>query len=316
MSTREKCNSTACALIPKAVELGAVEVGPGIFDCSNGKFELGLLLIEMISGGTVFATRDSQDVDGCYFDGLELTCDEPQALLACQAATLTVSCGDYFTCASGPALLRTRSKYSERLGLEISDSEEALVFLESEHPPEGAIEFLEEKLALKRGNLKIFFCPAQSNVNSVQVHGRALETAYKRILDLGGDNVDANWFVKAEGGVVLGPQPKDNYDGFCRPNEMIMYSARVDFTIRDGADVLPEILPRCVSAASSKFYGLTMPAIMEKGKTPSGIDFSAIEDAFTVASISIDGAELETPVIAGELSLKYTERALGMHDDK
>ncbi len=312
MSDKEKCNPSACALVPKALSLGAVKRGPGVYDCSGGTFELGLLLIEMISGGTVTATRQRQDVDGEYFDGLDIHCTEPPALLACQAATLEVRGSDnYFTYASGPALLRTTSKYSERLGLVPSSAEEAFVFLESGHPPEDAIAFLEKKIGLSRGRLKIFFCPADSMVNAVQVYGRTLETAYKRLIDVGGDNVDPRWFVDAKGGVVLGPAPTDWNDGFCRPNELIMYSGYADFSIVDGADVLPELLDQCVAQASEKFYGMTMPAIMEAGKTASGFDFSLIEDAFAVASISIDGAELLEPVFAGEANLRWTLRALG-----
>lgn len=227
-----------------------------VIDCGvqvQAGWEAGVLFAEVCLGGLARVKLHWSDFNGLRWPAVEVFTDHPvRACIASQYAGWPIQNGTLLAMGSGPgrAIIHKGSVY-ETSGYE-DDSETAILCLESERlPSDEVLQHLLNELGCDPKNLYILVAPTASQVGSVQIAARALETGLSKLMELGYDleRLDSGW-----GTCPLPPVAGDQLSALGRSNDGILYGATVLYNLRDEDEVL-DVLVKQVPSCSSKEYG-------------------------------------------------------------
>lgn len=283
----------------KSVEIG----GATVIDCgvkAKGSCEAGNLFIKACMGGLA-------EVDYYLSDfGLSLvevtTAYPALACLGAQKAGWHVKEDDYSALASGPGRIlakKPRETY-EKLGYE-ENAEEALVALEAaRYPPKTVVEKLAKACNIAAENLHLLISRTASLVGSMQVSGRAAETALYRLDKLGYDINQIEYVVAS---APIAPIVGGDAKMMGVSNDMVIYGSRVYLSSRAKVDV--EKIP----SNNSPAYGKPFAEIYKE----AGYDFYKIDQSiFAPAEVYFNDITNGTLMRAGKVNLEVIKRSVGI----
>jgi len=219
-----------------------------LIDCgvhAHGGWEAGVLFAAVCLGGLASVKIHWLDFNGLRWPAVEVVTAHPvQACMASQYAGWPIKNGKLLALGSGPgrAIIHKGSLY-ETLGYE-DYSNMAILCLESEElPTEEIVKHILGELQCDPKNLYILVAPTASQVGSVQIAARALETGLSKLMELGYnlERIDSGW-----GTCPLPPVACDNISALGRSNDGILYGST-----DEALDLLVKQVPSC----SSREYG-------------------------------------------------------------
>ena len=226
-----------------------------VIDCGvnvSGGWEAGILFASVCLGGLAQVKLHWLDFGGLRWPAVEVITDHPiRACMASQYAGWPIKNGASLVLGSGPgrAIVHEGSLF-ETSGYE-DPSETAIFCLESEElPSEEIIQYLLEECQCDPTNLYILVAPTASQVGSVQIAARALETGLSKFMELG---YNLEKIVSGWGICPVSPVARDNLSALGRTNDAILYGSTVLYNLRDEEclDSLVKQVPSC----SSREYG-------------------------------------------------------------
>jgi methenyltetrahydromethanopterin cyclohydrolase len=231
--------------------------GATLIDCGiqcRGSWQAGLLFARICLGGLADVNLAWSDFGGLHLPAVQVCTDFPrEACMASQYAGWFIKTDDYQAIGSGPmrALLHREEIFS-KLGYEDSQSETAIICLETAaYPTESAVRLLCEKTGLPADRIFILAAPTASEVGSLQIAARSVETGLHKMCELGYD------LQKVQSGIGIAPLPpvaKNDFMALGRTNDVILYGATVSYTVEDDDDTLRE-LSRKLPSSASRDYG-------------------------------------------------------------
>ncbi|MBC2723672.1 methenyltetrahydromethanopterin cyclohydrolase [Desulfosporosinus sp.] len=228
-----------------------------VIDCGvqvQGGWEAGVLFAEVCLGGLARVNLHWSGLNGLRWPTVEVYTDHPvRACLASQYAGWPIQNGKSLAMGSGPgrAIIHKGSVYETSSCYE-DYSERAILCLECEGlPSDEVVQHLLKELGCDPKNLYILVAPTASQVGSVQIAARALETGLSKLMELGYDleRVDSGW-----GTCPLPPVAGNQLSALGRSNDGILYGSTVLYNLRDEDEVL-DALVRQIPFCSSKEYG-------------------------------------------------------------
>lgn len=283
----------------KAVTIG----GATVVDCgveAEGGFEAGRLFIQACMGG--LAEVDFR-LGELGLPWVQVATSHPAvACIGAQKAGWMIKGKDFTALASGPGRIlagKPRETY-DKLGYR-EEAEEALVALEAaKYPPEDVVKEIAEGCGVEAEDLYILMARTASIVGSVQVSGRAAETALYRIDKLGYDVGDVG-HVMAEAPVapVVGGDAKM----MGVSNDMIIYGSRVYLSTRAELEV------QDIPSTGSSAYGKPFGEIFKE----AGYDFYKIDQGiFAPAEVCVNNPASGMLKKAGRVNLEVVRRSVGL----
>jgi len=226
-----------------------------VIDCGvqvSGGWEAGILFASVCLGGLAQVKLHWADFSGLRWPAVEVVTDHPiQACLASQYAGWPIKNGKLLAMGSGPgrAIIHEGSLF-ETLGYE-NHFNTAILCLESEElPTKVVVEYILGACQCEPANLYILVAPTASQVGSVQIAARALETGLSKLMELG---YDLGKIVSGWGLCPVSPVASDKLSALGRTNDAILYGSTVLYNLCDQTclDSLIKKVPSC----SSKKYG-------------------------------------------------------------
>lgn len=236
-----------------------------VIDCGvlvPGSWKAGVLFAEICLGGLAEVTIHWADFDGFRWPAVEVFTDHPlQACLASQYAGWPLQDGELVAMGSGPgrAILHKGDVF-KRIGCE-DYSAIAILCIESEAlPSEGVLQYLLRELRCQPQNLYILVAPTSSQVGSVQIAARALETGLSKLMELGYElkRIDSGWGI-----CPLSPVAADPVKTLGRSNDGILYGSTVLYNLRDEDEVMASLVQRIPFCCSAD-YGRTFEEIYKE----------------------------------------------------
>jgi len=227
-----------------------------VIDCGvqvPGGWEAGILFAAVCLGGLAQVKLHWLDFNGLRWPAVEVLTDHPvRACMASQYAGWPIKNGESLAMGSGPgrAIIHQGSLY-EMLGYE-DYSEMAIICLESEKlPTEEAVLHLLREFGCDPQNLYILVAPTASQVGSVQIAARALETGLSKLMELGYnlERIESGW-----GTCPLSPVAGDQLSALGRSNDAILYGSTVLYNLKDDDDTIDSLV-KLVPSCSSQDYG-------------------------------------------------------------
>ena len=229
--------------------------GVTVIDCGvhvAGGWEAGVLFASICLGGLAQVKLQWFDFNGLRWPAVEVVTDHPlRACLASQYAGWPINHGKLFAMASGPgrALVHHGSLF-ELLGYE-DHCEKGIICLESEAlPTDEVVQSLVAACHCDPTNLYILVAPTASQVGTVQIAARAMETGLSKLMELDYNlgKIDSGWGI-----CPVSPVASDNLSALGRTNDALLYGSTVLYNVRDEdrLDSLVKQVPSC----SSKEYG-------------------------------------------------------------
>jgi len=226
-----------------------------VIDCGVhvlGGWEAGLLFASVCLGGLAQVKLHWVDFCGLRWPAVEVVTDHPlRACMASQYAGWPMNDGKLFAMASGPgrALVHQGSLF-ERLGYE-DHCETAIICLESDAlPSDQIIQTIIAACHCDPTNLYILVAPTASQVGTVQIAARAMETGLSKLMELGYNlgKIESGWGI-----CPVSPVASDHLSALGRTNDALLYGSTVLYNLRDEGplDSLVKQIPFC----SSKEYG-------------------------------------------------------------
>jgi len=229
--------------------------GVTVIDCGvhvSGGWEAGILFASVCLGGLAQVKLHWLDFSGLRWPAVEVVTDHPiRACMASQYAGWPLKNGALLAMGSGPgrAIVHVGSLF-ELLGYE-DHSETAIICLESEDlPTEEVVHTILEQCQCDPTKLYILVAPTASQVGSVQIAARALETGLSKLMEL---EYNLEKIVSGWGICPISPVACDNLRALGRTNDAILYGSTVLYHLRDEEplDSLVKQIPSC----SSREYG-------------------------------------------------------------
>lgn len=229
--------------------------GVTVIDCGvhvSGGWEAGILFASVCLGGLAQVKLHWLDFSGLRWPAVEVVTDHPiRACMASQYAGWPIKNGELLAIGSGPgrAIVHEGGLF-ETLGYE-DHSETAIICLESEElPTEEVVQYILEECQCDPTNLYILVAPTASQVGSIQIAARALETGLSKLMELG---YNLGKIVSGWGICPVSPVACDNLSALGRTNDAILYGSTVLYNLRDEErlDSLVKQVPSC----SSREYG-------------------------------------------------------------
>ncbi|MDR3600599.1 MAG: methenyltetrahydromethanopterin cyclohydrolase [Desulfosporosinus sp.] len=226
-----------------------------VIDCGvhvAGGWEAGVLFASVCLGGLARVKLHWLEFSGLRWPAVEVVTDHPiRACMASQYAGWPLENGKTLAMASGPgrAIVHEGGLF-EALGYE-DHSETAIICVESEElPTEAVVQSILEECQCEPTNLYILVAPTASQVGSIQIAARALETGLTKLMELGYNlgKIDSAW-----GTCPVAPVACDTLSALGRTNDAILYGSTVLYNLRDeeSLDSLVKQIPFC----SSQEYG-------------------------------------------------------------
>ena len=242
-------------------ELLRVEVhqqkGVTVIDCGvhvQGGWEAGILLAGVCLGGFAQVGLHWLDFGGLRWPAVEVATDHPiRACLASQYAGWPINEGHWEAMGSGPGrAIIHKGKLFKTLGYEDHFSETAILCLESELlPTDDIIVRLLEEFQCEAKNLFVLVAPTASQVGSIQIAARALETGLSKLMELG---YDLNNIESGRGTCPLPPVANDHLSALGRSNDAILYGSTVLYNLRDDDELLKTLVKK-IPFCSHREYG-------------------------------------------------------------
>lgn len=229
---------------------------PTVIDCgieARGGLEAGRLLAEVCMAGlgqVGFMPMSSE-----LWHGLAVAVRSDAPVLACMAAQYAgwkLQHGDYFAMASGPMRAAAgKETLLETLGIHERPEVTVGVLETGRLPPPEALKTLADACGVAPDRLTVLVAPTASQVGTVQIAARSLETALHKLFELGFD------LRRIESGCGVAPLPPvaaDDFAAIGRTNDAILYGGEVTLWIRSVSDdELESIGPKIPSSASPDF---------------------------------------------------------------
>ncbi|SPF36996.1 methenyltetrahydromethanopterin cyclohydrolase [Candidatus Desulfosporosinus infrequens] len=227
------------------------QYGVTVIDCGVqvvGGWEAGLLFAAVCLGGLAQVTLHWLDFSGLRWPAVEVITDHPfRACMASQYAGWPIKNGELVAMGSGPgrAIIHKGSLF-ETSGYE-DQSETAIICLESEElPSEAVVQDILEECHCEPTNLYILVAPTASQVGSVQIAARALETGLSKLMGLGYklEKIVSGWGI-----CPIAPVACDKLSALGRTNDALLYGSTVLYNLRDeeGLEALVKQVPSCSS---------------------------------------------------------------------
>jgi methenyltetrahydromethanopterin cyclohydrolase len=244
--------AVADAMAASAERLGirvSTVVGTQVLDCGTGGLDAGLALARVCLADLATVSLVPSPFPELPGPAIQVNTDHAvKACLASQYAGWQVKAGKYFAMGSGP--MRAASA-REAIFQDIGYREEparAVGVLETNKPPtEDVVAAIVEKLPTCVERLTLLTAPAASLAGAVQVVARSVETALHKLHEL---KFDVNRVKGGYGVAPLPPVAKDDLTAIGRPNDAILYGARVTLWVDCEDAILDEIGPKVPSSAS------------------------------------------------------------------
>lgn len=230
--------------------------GATVIDCGvhvQGGWEAGNLFASVCLGGLAQVKQQWSDFNGLRWPSVEVVSDHPvRACMASQYAGWPLRNGKLLAMGSGPGrAIVHEGEIFEELGYE-DRSETAIICLESEQlPTEEVVRTILEECQCEPANLYILVAPTASQVGSVQIAARALETGLSKLMELG---YNLGKIVSGWGVCPLPPVACDNLSALGRTNDTILYGSTVLYYLRDEDETLDSLV-KLVPSSSSREYG-------------------------------------------------------------
>jgi len=239
--------------------------GVTVIDCgvdAQGGWEAGALFASICLGGLAQVKQHWVDFNGLRWPSIEVVSDHPiQACMASQYAGWPIKSGKLLAMASGPgrAIVHV-GKVFEELGYE-DHSDTAIICLESEElPTEEVVRTILEECQCDPLNLYILVAPTASQVGSVQIAARAMETGLSKLMELG---YNLGKIVSGWGVCPLPPVACDNLSALGRTNDALLYGSTVLFNLRDEDETLDSLV-KLVPSSSSREYGRSFAEVYKE----------------------------------------------------
>lgn len=240
--------------------------GVTVIDCGvqvSGGWEAGLLFASICLGGLAQVRLQWVDLCGSRWPAVEVVTDHPlRACLASQYAGWPIRNGRLLAMGSGPgrAIVHEGSLF-KTLGYQ-DHSATAIICLESEElPTEEVVEYILEECRCDSQNLYILVAPTASQVGSVQIAARALETGLSKLMELG---YNLGKIVSGWGICPVAPIGCDNYSALGRTNDAILYGSTVFYNVRD-EECLASLVKQVPSCSSQEYGRLFREVYREQG---------------------------------------------------
>ena len=277
-----------------------LENGSTVLDCgvdAMGSYEAGLRFTEVCMGGLGTATLGVRRIGNVPLSFIDVATDHPCiASLGAQTAGWQICVGEYVAMGSGPAraheLMQKSRSVLDRICYH-DDAKCAVIALESNRlPDDAATGFIADQCGVKPDAVFALVAPTSCLVGSVQVAGRVIEAAIRRLDELG---FDTKKIQHAAGTAPIAPVMPDEMRAIGSTNDSIIYYGSVVLTT-SGFD---EELFKQVPARTSKSYGKPFYKTYED----AGYDFSAIgTDIFAPAEITVNDLDSGKTYHTGYLS--------------
>lgn len=288
---------------------------PELFDFTAGTPEAGLLLTRIAMAGLGEAE--------CYWQPLfkrkahshlrVATTRVADACLRSQVAAYELRLGGYSGYVSGPIRTRFASDpYASALGPRDTAPEQVVAIIEGTEPTPEALAKLATRAGVEPQDLVVLFAPTQAWACIIQVLGRIVETAVKRIFDLKVPGFDVQCIQAAYGTVPFCPSTTKAEEAMAFANEASIYGASVFLTADADDEVLAELVPRVPSSAARDLYGVPFAGIMAKAAETGTFNFTAIEEVFAPAAITIFNVRTCRLHSAGQVDEEQLQRAFGL----
>ena len=302
---------TRCAQLK--VEIGR-QSGATVIDCgvhAEGGLEAGILFAKVCLGGLADVKLQWVDFNGLYCPAVEVFTDHPiRACMASQYAGWPIKSGNQFYMGSGPAsAIVHRGNLFKMLGYE-DRSEIAILCLEcNKLPTDDVIQQIIASCHCEAKNLYVLVAPTTSQVGTVQVAARALETGLFKLRRIG---YDLGRIISGGGVCPVSPIAHNTLSGLGRTNDAISYGATVMCNLRDEDDRLEQVVKMVpsnaspehgraymeISTAHDNFFNLSPdqfnPAVMWLCNLNSGNSFRA--------------GVIRPDVLARSFGMKYAEK--------
>ena len=238
--------------------------GVTVIDCGvhvAGGWEAGILFASICLGGLANVSLHWLNFSGLRWPAVEVVTDHPlRACMASQYAGWPMNNGNLIAMASGPGrALVHKGNLFQILGYE-DHCETAIICLESEElPNEALVQTIVQECHCNPTNLYILVAPTASQVGTVQIAARAMETGLSKLLELGYNlgKIESGWGI-----CPVSPVASDNLSALGRTNDAILYGSTVLYNVRDEncLDSLVKQVPSC----SSKEYGRPFVDVYQK----------------------------------------------------
>ena len=252
---RDICQTLIASAEALRVQVKRCESGATIIDCgiqALGGLEAGRMLAEVcLAGLGSVAFSDTLSENACGIR-VSVATDHPvAACLASQYAGWQISVGKFFAMGSGPMrAAANKEKLFTDIGL-VEEPEVAVGILEgSALPTREVCEQIAADCRVAPQGLYLLIAPTSSMAGSVQVVARSVETALHKMHELG---FPLDGIRSGFGRAPFPPVAADDWAGFGRTNDAVLYGGRVSLWVDCKDEVIESLGPRIPSCASDDF---------------------------------------------------------------
>ncbi len=223
--------------------------GTHVLDCASGGLDAGLALARVCLADLATVSLVPSPFPDLPGPAIQVSTDHAvRACLASQYAGWQVKADKYFAMGSGPMRAASaREAIYHDIGCQESPPCAVGVLETNKAPTPEAIAAIVEKLPTCVERLTLLTAPAASLAGAVQVVARSVETALHKLHEL---KFDVNRVKGGYGVAPLPPVAKDDLQAIGRPNDAILYGARVTLWVDCDDALLESIGPRVPSSAS------------------------------------------------------------------
>ncbi|MBN1194671.1 MAG: methenyltetrahydromethanopterin cyclohydrolase [Methanomicrobiaceae archaeon] len=233
--------------------------GARIVDCgvsTRGGYLAGKRFTEICMGGLGEVNFKMGQINKIPLPFIEVNTDFPSiSCLGAQKAGWTVKTGNFFAMGSGPArALSLMPKHTYEVIEYEDDSDFAVIALESDTLPNGEVmQYIADKCNVEVENVSAVVAPTASQVGSIQVAGRCVETAIYKLNELG---FDTKKIISAIGSAPLPPVKKDSTRAMGCTNDATIYYGQIYLTMKapEITDYLEKIPSNKSSSYGKPFY--------------------------------------------------------------
>lgn len=228
--------------------------GARIIDCgvsTRGGYLAGKRFTEICMGGLGEVNFKMGQINKIPLPFIEVNTDFPSiSCLGAQKAGWTVKAGNFFAMGSGPArALSLMPKHTYEVIEYEDDSDFAVIALESDTLPNGEVmQYIADKCNVEVENVSAVVAPTASQVGSIQVAGRCVETAIYKLNELG---FDTKKIISAIGTAPLPPVKKDSTQAMGCTNDATIYHGQIYLTMK--APEITDYLEKIPSNKSSSY---------------------------------------------------------------
>ncbi|NYT06210.1 MAG: methenyltetrahydromethanopterin cyclohydrolase [Methanomicrobiales archaeon] len=283
--------------------------GARIIDCgvsTRGGYLAGKRFTEICMGGLGEINFRMGQISNIPLPFIEVNTDFPSiSCLGAQKAGWTVKVGNFFAMGSGPArALSLMPKHTYEVIDYEDESDFAVIALESDTLPNGEVmQHIADKCHIEVENVSAVVAPTASQVGSIQVAGRCVETAIYKLNELG---FDTRKIISAIGTAPLPPVKKDSTRAMGCTNDATIYHGQIYLTMKapEIVDYLEKIPSLKSSSYGKPFYDTFKAA---------NFDFYQIDTAlFSPAEVIIN--ELTEGVVyhVGAVNPEVTLQSFGL----